>query len=213
MCNAKQKGFTLVEIAIVLVVVGLLIGGLLKGREMITNSKIKRIERDRSGIVTALQAYQDRYRILPGDDNRASSRFAIYSDGVNDPVAIDGDGTGSIDGDWMALDDTESANFWKHLRASGLIPGNGDDDTQPTNAYGGLIGVRYGSLSLTSHVIVFGAVEGPVARILEEQIDDVSPSTGTIQSDVNPTLMDGFAASTAGNSYNDTIRYYMAFDI
>jgi len=203
----------MVEIAIVLVVVGLLIGGLLKGREMITNSKIKRIDRDRSGIVTAVQAYQDRYRILPGDDDQASVRFAIYSDGVDDPVAIDGDGTGSIDGDWMALADTESANVWKHLRASGLIPGSGDDDTQPTNAYGGLIGLRFQSLNLSGHVLVFGELEGEVARIIEAHTDDVSPSTGSIQSDTDAALMNGFAASTAGNSYSDSLRYYMAFDI
>jgi len=79
----KQNGFTLVEIAIVLVIVGLLIGGVLKGREMITNSNLKRIDRDRSGIVAALQAYQDRYRVLPGDDNLASARFAVGNIGAH----------------------------------------------------------------------------------------------------------------------------------
>ncbi len=213
MCNARQKGFTLVEIAIVLVIVGLLIGGVLKGREMITNTNLKRIDRDRQGIVAALQAYQDRYRVLPGDDSLASQRFAMYSDGINDPVAIDGDASGSIDGDWMAAADTETANFWKHLRAAGLLGGSGDDDTQPTNAYGGVIGIRDGSLALSGHVIIFGSIEGPIARILESHIDDDSPSTGLIQSDLDPALMNGFASSTAGANYQDTLRYYMAFDI
>jgi len=213
MCNARQKGFTLVEIAIVLVVVGLLIGGILKGREMIVNSNLKRIDKDRQGIVAALQAYQDRYRVLPGDDRLASQRFSMYSDGINDPVAIDGDGSGSIDGDWMAAADTETANFWKHLRAAGLVAGSGDDDTQPTNAFGGIIGIRDGSLSISGHVVIFGSIDGPVARILESQIDDDSPSTGQIQSDLDPALMNGFAASTAGPNYMDTLRYYMAFGI
>lgn len=211
MYNARQKGFTLVEIAIVLVVIGLLIGGVLKGREMIVNSNLKRMDRDRSGIIAAMQAYQDRYRILPGDDNLASARFVVYSD--DDPLTINGDASGSIDGDWIAAAGTETANFWKHLRASGLIPGGGDDDTQPSNVYGGIIGLRDGSLSLSGHVVIFGSVEGPIARILEAQSDDNSPSTGLIQSDFSAALMNGSAPSTAGASYQDNLRYFMAFDI
>lgn len=213
MYSARQKGFTLVEIAIVLVVIGLLIGGILKSREMIVNSNLKRMNRDRQGIVTALQAYQDRYRVLPGDDSLASARFSVYNDGINDPVAIDGDADGSIDGDWIAAADTETANFWKHLRASGLVAGSADDDTQPTNAYGGIIGIRDGSLSLSGHVIIFGSVEGQVARVLEAQIDDESPSTGLVQSDFAAAQMNGTLASTAGNDYQDELRYFMAFRI
>jgi prepilin-type N-terminal cleavage/methylation domain-containing protein len=211
----NDKGFTLVEIAIVLVIVGLLIGGVLKGREMITNAKIKRIERDHAGIIAAMQAYRDRYLILPGDDNRASARFGLYTDGVNDPAAadIDGDASGIVDGAWEAAANTETGNFWKHLRAANLIPGGGDDDTQPTNAYGGNIGLRDGSLNISGHVIIFGSVEGPIASILESQLDDGSPSTGLIQSDVTSALMDGNAVSTAGANYLDSQRYFMAFDI
>ena len=211
----NQKGFTLVEIAIVLVIVGLLIGGVLKGREMITNAKIKRVERDHAGIVAAMQTYRDRYLILPGDDDRASARFAMYTDGVNDPAAadIDGDASGTVDGNWEAAANSETANFWKHLRAANLIPGGGDDDTQPTNAYGGNIGLRDGSLNISGHAIIFGSIEGPIAKILESQLDDNIPSTGLIQSDVNGALMDGNAVSTAGATYLDNQRYFMAFDI
>jgi len=75
----KQTGFTLVEIAIVLVIVGLLIGGVLKGQEMITNAKLKRIESDNAGIAAAMFSYQDRYLQLPGDDNAADGRFSVYT--------------------------------------------------------------------------------------------------------------------------------------
>ena len=209
---ATQRGFTLVEIAIVLVIVGLLIGGVLKGQEMISNAKLKRIESDHSGMAAAINSYQDRYLYLPGDDERAIFRFALYSDGVNDPLPADinGDGNGAIDGDWVAAANTETANTWKHLRAAGLIPGGGDDDTQPTNAYGGNIGVRDGSLQISGHVVVFGSIEGAVARVLEARLDDGSPATGRVQSDVTAALMNGFAPSTAA-VYDDSARYFMAF--
>lgn len=209
---AKQKGFTLVEIAIVLVIVGLLIGGVLKGQEMITNAKLKRIESDNAGIAAAMFSYQDRYLQLPGDDDGADQRFSLYTDGINDPLPADinGDSDGSITGTWVAGANEETANFWKHLRAAGLIPGGGDDDTQPTNAYGGNIGLRDGSLLIAGHVTVFGSIEGPIASIIEARLDDGDPATGRIQSDTTVALMDGLVVSAAG-AYADNLRYFMAF--
>jgi prepilin-type N-terminal cleavage/methylation domain-containing protein len=208
----KQKGFTLVEIAIVLVIVGLLIGGVLKGQEMITNAKLKRVESDNAGIAAAMFSYQDRYLQLPGDDDAADQRFSLYTDGVNDPAAADinGNSDGSVDGNWVAAANTETANFWKHLRAAGLIPGGGDDDTQPTNAYGGNIGIRDGSLLIAGHVTVFGSIEGPIATIIEARLDDGSPATGRIQSDTAAADMDGAVASGEA-AYVDNLRYFMAF--
>ncbi len=205
----------MVEVAIVLVVVGLLIGGVLKGQEMITNSKLKRIESDNVGISAALLSYQDRYRMMPGDDDLAQQRFSIYTDGVNDPTPaqINGNGDGVIDGDWMAAANTETANFWKHLRAAGLVNGSGDDDTQPTNAYGGMIGLHDGSLLISGHAIIFGSIEGPIARVIESRLDDGSPQSGRIQSDIAAGLMNGSIASSAGAVYDDTLRYFMAFQL
>ena len=60
-----QAGFTLVEIAIVLVIIGLLLGGILKGQEMITQARIKNVVNDFNGITAAYFAYQDRYRSRP----------------------------------------------------------------------------------------------------------------------------------------------------
>jgi prepilin-type N-terminal cleavage/methylation domain-containing protein len=209
----KQNGFTLVEIALVLVVTGILIGGVLKGQELITNSKLKRIERDKAGIAAAIYSYQDRYRQLPGDDNLTKQRFSIYSDGINDPAATDinGDNSATIDGSWNGTANSETANFWKHLRASGLIQGDGDDDKQPTNAFGGLVGIRNGSLLISGHVVIVGSISGDIAKILENRFDDSDPTTGMIQSDITSALMDGDVVSSAGANYLDATDYYMAF--
>ena len=209
----KQNGFTLVEIALVLVVIGLLIGGVLKAQEMIFNANMKRIERDKADIVLAIYSYQDRYRQLPGDDNFAKQRFSIYSDGINDPAATDinGDYSLTIDGSWNGTANSETANFWKHLRASGFIQGGGDDDTQPANAFGGIVGIRNGSLLISGHVIILGSIRGDIAEILENRFDDGDPTTGLIQSDITSALMDGGVVSSAGANYLDSMDYYMAF--
>jgi len=204
----KQKGFTLVEIAIVLVIVGLLIGGVLKGQEMVTNAKLKRIESDNAGIAAAMFSYQDRYLRLPGDDDDADTRFTIFN---GQAATINGDSDGSISGNWVGAADTETSNFWKHLRASGLVPGGGNDDTQPTNSYGGNIGIRDGSLLIAGHVIVFGSIEGPIANIIEARLDDGDSSIGRIQSDITVVLMDGNVISSQVGTYADNLRYFMAF--
>lgn len=184
----RQSGFTLVEIAIVLVIIGLLIGGVLKGREMITNAKIKRIENDFAGVSAAIFAYQDRYGVLPGDDPAAATRFAgTWRNSDN------GNGNGNISGGWSSINNSsESRKIWKHLRGSGLIAGPVDNTNasyqQPSNAFGGLTGIDLNIFNLSGHNIVFGEIPGDIAQILEARGDDGVPSAGSIQSHNSQTV-------------------------
>ena len=190
MNRRKQSGFTLVEIAIVLVIVGLLIGGVLKGREMITNAKIKRIENDFAGVSAAIYAYQDRYGVLPGDDPAASTRFAGTW-----RAADNGNGNGNISGGWSSTNNAnESRKIWKHLRGAGLIAGPVDNSNasyqQPSNSFGGLVGIDLNLYNLSGHNIVFGEIPGDIASILEARGDDGVPSRGSIQSNNTQTAYD-----------------------
>lgn len=132
----KTQGFTLVEIAIVLVIIGLLLGGILKGQEMITQAKIKNVVADMSGVTAAMYGYQDRYKALPGDDKLAT-RWA---------GATAGNGDGVVLGKWTAA--AESTYYWDHLRRSGFISGSGVDN--PFNAVSGKLGVQTGDGTSTS---------------------------------------------------------------
>ena len=67
--QSSQAGFTLVEVAIVMVIIGLLIGGVLKGQAMIHNAKVKRLIKDIDGMRAAVLTYQDRFGMLPGDES------------------------------------------------------------------------------------------------------------------------------------------------
>jgi len=211
----RQGGFTLIEIAMTLSIIGLLIGGVVKGQELISNARLKKIENISTNINAAINAYQDRYAALPGDDSKVSTRFSMYVDGINDPLAndINGNGDGWIEGNWLGAANSETANLWKHLRAAGLIQGSGDDDTQPELAFGGNIGVRDGSLQINGRVVVFGMLDGLEAAILESRNDDGNPSRGRIQSDLSAPLMDGTDSSTAGSSYNGSSRYFVSIKI
>lgn len=195
----KQQGFTLVEIAIVLVIIGLMIGGVLKGQEMITNAKVSRVENDYKGVSAAILAYQDRYGVLPGDDPAATTRFAGTWNGADN-----GNGNGVISGAWNStVNSDESRKIWKHLRAAGFIKGPVDNTAasylQPSHAFGGLIGFEQGIYNLSGHVLVFGALPGNIGQILEARGDNGNPSSGSIQ------------GSGTQTSYNINANYNLAF--
>ncbi|MGI9341937.1 MAG: type II secretion system protein [Gammaproteobacteria bacterium] len=184
----RQSGFTLVEIAIVLVIIGLLIGGVLKGQSMITNAKIRKVESDYKSISAAIWAYQDRYGNLPGDDPNASTRFSGTW-----AAADNGNGNGQIAGAWNSSNNAnESRKMWKHLRGAGLIKGPVDATNasyaQPTNSFGGMIGYEQNIYNLTGNVAVFGNVPGDIAQILESRGDDGVTNAGDIQGHGSQTV-------------------------
>src|SRR6202049_3841141 len=83
-----QSGYTLVEIAIVLVIIGLLIGGVLKGQELIYNQKVKSTYDAYRQYTAAMYGYQDRFRAIPGDDANANTRGFII--GAGPPITNGG---------------------------------------------------------------------------------------------------------------------------
>lgn len=142
--NRKQSGFTLIEIAIVLVIIGLLLGGVLKGQELINSAKVKNLATDFRNIPVYIYGYQDKFRSIPGDDALASSHVATA--GV---TITNGDGNGLINSNWNDHTVTvESYNFWQHVRLAGLATGSTDvnaADYLPVNSVAGQIGIQSGT--------------------------------------------------------------------
>jgi prepilin-type N-terminal cleavage/methylation domain-containing protein len=194
-----QKGFTLVEIAIVLVIIGLLLGGILKGQEMITQAKIKNVMADFSGISAAYHGYQDRYRAIPGDDPNAATRWTL---GVV-TLASGAYGDGQIAGGYgSTTTNEESRVFWWHLRQSGFV--SGALQNQPFNALTGLIGVQTGN---TAGGVALGGFSGiimcsanlpdKIAAAVDTQMDDGAPGTGTLRATLQTGPNPPIVAATA----------------
>jgi prepilin-type N-terminal cleavage/methylation domain-containing protein len=135
----KQQGFTLIEIAIVLVIIGLLLGGVLKGQELITSARVRNLISQQDGIKAAYFGFLDRYRSLPGDYSQATTNIP------NCVAATCPDGNG----DGQIAAGNESIATWAHLSKAGFITGNYDfnatesSTTTPTNPYGSLIRLIY----------------------------------------------------------------------
>src|SRR4030066_1825099 len=104
----NQSGFTLIEIAIVLVIIGLLLGGVLKGQELLNSAKQKNLAADFKNIPVFIYGYQDKFKALPGDDALAASHVS------GGTLATTGGtvGNGVLDVDWARRGNRRSERWW-----------------------------------------------------------------------------------------------------
>jgi len=203
--KSQQSGFTLVEIAIVLVIIGLLLGGILKGQELINSAKVKNLANDFRTIPTYIYAYQDKFKALPGDDSVADTRATGAVKATTPAGKL---GNGVIDGNWNSTTQTdESFLFWQHVRLANLASGpTAQTDTTyvPKNAMGGEIGI---SSATSTYLQIAGmtgtyqvcsrAILGKFVKQLDVQMDDGNPATGAMRA-----VPDGSPLGTAGVAAN-----------
>ena len=191
-----QSGFTLIEIAIVLVIIGLLLGGVMKGQELINSAKVKNLAADFKNTSLYIYSYQDKYKALPGDDALAASHVTGATTATTHALAGTL-GDGRIDGKWddyaIGSKGEESYLFWQHVRKAGIATGIEDvNDTTgypPRNTLGGLIGVTNSvatkGLPIAglpgSYIICSGNVQGKFAKQLDIMMDDGATSTGSMR--------------------------------
>lgn len=226
----KQAGFTLVEIAIVLVIIGLLLGGVLKGQELINSAKIKNMINDIRSTSTFVAGYQDRFRAFPGDQNAAQlvTNFGatpVTPFGGGAAVAATAgagvNGNGHLDGNWNdpLATPSESFVFWQHVRLANLAAGAtdiNDPNYLPRNADGGQLGIESGINGAGaaapfiagmrgSYYVCMDGVLGRYAKQMDTTMDDGNTAGGSVQvvptGSARATAATGTAAVVEGSQY------------
>ncbi len=182
---SKQKGFTLIEIAIVLVIIGLLVGGVLQGQELIENSRVKQAVKDMNGTAAAVFAYQDRYGRVPGDDGDATALAARGASWAS-VGAGDADGNLEVATNAAFTGTGESGAFWQQLKAAGFISGNPADVGRlalPSNSWGGVMGILASNMggNLTGNKVCLSQVPGSAAIAIDGELDDGLGATGRLR--------------------------------
>lgn len=180
----RYSGFTLVEMAIVLVIVGLILGGVFKGQALVDSARVKSMATEIDGIRTAWLSFQDRYRSLPGDFPKAPLQI--------DSDATAGNGNGRIDAA------AERAGVWQQLSLAGFINGTFDGSqatvgtatdvqcgpqTCPQNPFSGYYKISYSAQAAdaansANEIYTGSQVPVNVLSQIDLRLDDGNASTG-----------------------------------
>ncbi len=203
----QRQGFSLVELSIVLVILGLLTGGILAGQSLIRASELRAVSTEYERYTAAIGTFRDKYFNLPGDVPATVTAFTTSGGGLT--------GNGQIDGSATAANN-ETGLFWVHLGVAGLVEGNytsGDwtaASTVGTNSprskmgqgtwYARYIGTittadanfyegNYGnalifakSTTLSAPAAVSGLLKAEEAWNIDTKMDDGLPATGAVVS-------------------------------
>jgi len=181
-----QSGFTLVEIAIVLVIIGLLLGGVLKGQELVNSAKVKNFVNDFKTVPLFIYGYQDKYKALPGDDAKADTHLGAAATLTPTASTL---GNGQIDGNYNSTTATdESVAFWQQVRLANLASGPTAFTTisadVPLNADGGRLGIQSKSpiTDMTgSYFVCSDGIQGKFANQIDTTMDDGDTAAGSVR--------------------------------
>lgn len=197
----RQAGFTLIEIAIVLVIIGLLLGGILKGQELITSARVRNIIAQLDGTKAAVYGFQDRYRALPGDFSAATTQIS--------GATRNGDGDGVIEGP------DEAIAVWDHLSHAGFINGtytyNATEGptTTPNNPWGARLQLindpeyaDVGTPTARTNLKTGPQIPVDILAEIDRKIDDGNALRGSMR--FSAYAAGGTTGPVAGNCYVTT---------
>jgi prepilin-type N-terminal cleavage/methylation domain-containing protein len=196
-----EKGFTLIEMSIVLVIIGLIIGGVLKGQELIGSTRLK-------GVITQVDAYKasmngflDKFAALPGDYASCQTSLAAAGCADGDNSGVIGTALATANAFSTAANTGENLNGWAHLAVAGLISGVTIGATANTAQVAASGGVPAGKISGSTFAMFSGTVNsvtavwarvqsgvgtptdamtGKEAAEIDRKFDDSSSNTGSV---------------------------------
>ena len=190
----RQRGFTLLEIVIVVLIVGFLLAGVLKGQEMITSAKVKRLAGQLDEVRAAYLGFQDRFKALPGDYSDANLNLDCGG------ICLRGNGDSRIRANETPANGSqvhEDLLVWTHLAASGFLKGDyrmidaeslPTDTNSPKNPYqiylqivfDGRYGMNDGGTE-RHNLKTGGQIPVSVLIELDRKVDDGKPYKGALQ--------------------------------
>ena len=199
----RAHGFTLVEAALVLVIVALLIGGMLKGWQMIQSARVRTTAETITSVQSAYFAFLDRFGHVAGDWNAVAAAAAIGR-----PINGGGNDSGRLDttpgNPW-----SESNAFWEQLAKAGFIYGeypgiavepDTDNGLTPLNVFNRpmLIGRTSdfeGAVTIRRHVLVGRGAPASALRALDVKLDDGKPDEGNLRATVDDAAVTVFSGA------------------
>jgi prepilin-type N-terminal cleavage/methylation domain-containing protein len=193
----KQQGFTLIEIAIVLVIIGLLLGGVLKGQELINAARVRNIASQLDGVKIAYLGFQDRFRALPGD-------YPTLLANANIPGTPNGCGVAGATCGNGIIDLNENLVVWNQLSKANFITGSYSGAvgagaafvpptaaTNPTNPFSGYLmlandtdyadGALAAAPNPATNIKTGGNVPAATVAELDRKVDDGVAGTGSFR--------------------------------
>lgn len=219
----SQRGFSLFEMALVLILFSLMLSGSLRGAELVGSAHVKGLAKDFQNVQILLNAYHDKFRSQSGDDLNAKEHL-----GVN---AHPGNGNGVIEGNWYDSGDTsEASRTWQHFRLAGLMGGATEftaTDYTALNDLGYPIGLQGGTsdparspirnaqgaaLSGT-YVMCSRGIQGKLALALDTRLDDGNPAMGSMLTtlDTGGAYALGSQAATLGTGTATDIQLEQSY--
>jgi prepilin-type N-terminal cleavage/methylation domain-containing protein len=189
----QHQGFTLIEVAIVIVITGLLMGWVLKGMELITSARVRNLISQQDNIRGAYFGFYDRFRALPGDYPQASTSIS----GVGTACGTNGNGNGDgrVDGAGATPSSDEYILAWEHLSKSGFLHGASytcgpveSATTTPTNPFGAFLNIAWdtqyaasGPVTPRHHLKTGNQIPSDLLAELDRKMDDGSATSGSFR--------------------------------
>lgn len=201
--NKSSKGFTLVELSIVLVIIGLIIGSVLVGQSLIRAAENRAIIEQITSFYAGVNTFRSRFNALPGDFAQATTYIGTVCPGGAAASLVNGNGDGLITS--AATPPTaissEMSNFWCQLSAVSMIPGSynglsggaitlGANFPLLSTGRGGIIAYSFtdynnyyliGLASSSGTIATSGDLTPQGAYEIDNKMDDGIPGTGTVQ--------------------------------
>jgi prepilin-type N-terminal cleavage/methylation domain-containing protein len=197
----NNKGFTLVEMAIVLVIIGIILGAVIKGGDLIDNAKEKQFKSEISTLTTAYYNYLDKYGRLPGDDNKATTKWAAATNGDNSGLIGYNTATPPVAN---ATETAPKTGALDHLRRAGFLSDQSVDTATAFTSkvyngasmnFGADITTKFGKA--TNLLIISGAGWSADDQLsYDTKYDDGDPAKGDVQ-------------SSSGAAYNGTLDIWI----